>query len=97
MRRNPRPMWQWVLLALAPTWASPLVLAAGMAVPGSPLLYPILCLAYLHWLGSVYVESTPEPQFTPVRFLLLFSVVNLGIWGAGCACMLANLNLGSMH
>jgi hypothetical protein len=90
-------MWQWVLLALAPTWASPFLFAALMRMGPLLMLYPILSLGYLHWLGTVYVESTPEPQYTPVRFLVTFSAVNLGIWGAGCACILANLNLGSMH
>jgi len=90
---NDNSLWRWVLPALAPTVASPLVLFAGPLM----LLYPVAALMYLAWLGGVYVKKTPNPRLSVVSFIFTFAAVNLGVWGAGCICIFSSYNLGSMH
>lgn len=101
--QSARPLWQWILLGVAPGLASD-VLAAGAAAidpQGSSDLgglvmvallgMPLFMLVYLIVLSKHYVAAR-GPQHSRAKFVIGFCLVNLFLWGGSCAMILSNLS-----
>lgn len=92
-----RPLWNWILLAIAPGLACDalgvLVVSGGepLATPAIllQLAAPAFGLFYLIWLGRAYVRAGMGQS--EATFVLGYGCVNVLLWGAGCGIALSSL------
>ena len=103
-----RPLWHWVLKALAPGLVSdvlsafaalsadardPLLSTAGSFALVGALFMPLVMLVYLIIIGRPYVRSGKSPFSSTLGFVFVYGCLNLLLWGAGCTLVLSNLQL----
>lgn len=102
--RSARPLWQWILLAVAPGLLAD-VLATLSALVDSGLSndvgglivflllgMPVFMIPYLIILSKYYVEARGPQSFSRLGFVLGFCFVNLFLWGGSCAIVLSNMS-----
>jgi hypothetical protein len=97
-----RPLWQWVLLGVAPGSLCHLIAFLSsvarrthheaLAEPALALLLlaPIVGLIYLIVVGRAYKRAGMSDS--SLYFIFGYGAVNLFLWGSGC-CMYVNINL----
>lgn len=100
-----RPLWQWVLRAIAPGLICDalglLTIIAERAKLSNlselmifPLLLaPLIGLVYLIPLGRSYVKAGMSNSL--VGFVIGYGILNVFLWGAGCAMVCSTM--GPMH
>ena len=107
MSDEPRlPLWQWILLAVAPGLICDVLGAFRMALGQARdveaiemlilltmLAAPLLGLAYLIVLGRRYVRAGESGSGSVWLFVLGYGFVNVLLWGAGCAMFLSEFKL----
>ena len=97
-----RPLWQWILLAIAPGLACDAlgalsVIAHGREFESLQMLImlaligaPALGLIYLIILGRRYVAAGMARS--SLGFVVGYAIVNTLLWGAGCSMLLSDLD-----
>jgi hypothetical protein len=88
----PRPLWRWILYAIAPGLLSAAMGAIGDAVMAASLLMPFVSIWYLIELGRRYVKAVDSQHFTVLTFVLLYGAINTFLWGAGCSVGISRLH-----
>jgi hypothetical protein len=96
-----RPLWRWVLLAIAPGLVcnalGALSLAAARLKLGALseltmlalMAAPILGFMYLIFLGHRYVAAGMAES--SLGFVIGYGLLNTLLWGAGCSMQLSTL------
>jgi hypothetical protein len=104
--QTPRPLWQWIGLAIVPGIVSNLlaVLARitesatstsasfGVAAIMILLAMPILIFPYLIWIAKPYLRARGSQATSRTGFVMGFWVLNMFLWGASCTVVLSALN-----
>lgn len=101
MSEPKRPLWEWVLLAIAPGLVSDLLALLartarndiGVTFMFAMLLMPLIGLVWLIVLGGRYVKAGMSDS--ALLFVFGFGLLNALLWGAGCSIILSDM--GSMH
>ena len=97
-----RPLWQWILLAVAPGLICDVLGAFRMALGDADvealemlimltmLAAPLFGIVYLVVLGRRYVRAESG---SVVLFVLGYGALNVLLWGAGCAMFLSEFKM----
>jgi hypothetical protein len=87
-----RPLWEWVLLAIAPGLVSALLGACGEIGMLLSLAMPLIGTVYLIKLGRRYVKEVDTEYFSVLTFVLLYGAIDCFLWGAGCTFSLSRMH-----
>jgi hypothetical protein len=107
--QTPRPLWQWIGLAIVPGIVSNILAALaritesatsgvesfGVAAIMILLAMPILIFPYLTWLAKPYLRARGRQKSGRGAFVMGFWFLNMFLWGASCTVVLSGF--GGFH